>query len=112
MADQVTDIDTEPSILLDAYALVHGDRNGTYGPPLQDYARTAAIFEAITCVDLTVPEAILFMVAMKLSRIGYGLGEDFPPEMLRDSITDAAGYLDCLWWVLNDPGDDDTDEDE
>ena len=112
MAEQVTDIDTEPSILLDAYALVHGDRNSSYGPPLQDYARTAAIFEAITCVDLSVPEAILFMVAMKLSRIGYGLGEDFPPEMLRDSITDAAGYLDCLWWVLNDTGDDDTDEDE
>lgn len=112
MAEQVTDQDTEPSILLDAWALVHGDRNGTYGPPLQDYARTAAIFDAITCVDLSVPEALLFMVAMKLSRIGYGLGEDFPPEMLRDSITDAAGYLDCLWWVLNDNQDDEPEGDD
>ena len=103
---------TEPSILLDAYALVHGDRNGTYGPPGQDYARTAAIFAAFTGYEMSVAEALLFMVAVKMSRIGYGLEQEFPPDMLRDSITDAAGYLDCLWWSLNDDSDDDEDLDE
>jgi hypothetical protein len=105
---------TEPSILLDAYALVHGDRNGTYGPPAQDYTRTAAIFAAVTGYEMSVAEALLFMVAMKMSRIGYGLEQEFPAEMLRDSITDAAGYLDCLWWSLVEPDldDDDSDDDE
>lgn len=107
----MTDELDEPSILLDAYALVHGDRNGTYGPPAQDYARTAAIFEAITGIELSVQEALLYMVAVKLSRIGFGLEQGFEPSMLRDSITDAAGYLDCLWWSLHDDDEDEDDED-
>lgn len=100
MADEVN----EPSILLDAHALVHGDRNGVYGPPAQDYSRTAALFRSASGHDLSVPEAILFMVCMKLSRIGHGLHQGFSPDLLRDSITDAAGYLECLWWALNEPG--------
>lgn len=110
MADEVTP--DEPSILLDAYALVHGDRNGTYGPPAQDYLRTAEIFGATTGIELSLQEALLFMVCMKLSRISYGLDQAFPAEMLRDSITDAAGYLDCLWWSLAEPDPDDEPEDE
>ena len=92
-----------PSILLDAFTLVHGDRGDTYGPPWEDYERTAAIFAATTGVDLSVPEALLYMIAVKLSRIAHALEQDFPPEMVRDSITDAAGYLDCLWGSLNQP---------
>lgn len=90
-----------PSILLDAFTLVHGDRGESYGPPWEDYFRTAEIFGATTGVDLSVPQALLFMHSVKMSRIAHGLEEGFPPEMLRDSITDAAGYLDCLWGALN-----------
>lgn len=91
------------SILLDAFALVHGDRGDTYGPPWEDYERTAAIYAGITGIELSVPEALLFMASMKLSRIAHGLEQGFPPELLRDSITDACGYLDCLWGAVTQP---------
>lgn len=108
MADELD----EPTILLDAYSLVHGDRNGTYGPPSQDYLRTVDLFNAATDRDLSVYEGLLFMVCMKLSRISYGLDQAFPAEMLRDSITDAAGYLDCLWWALSEPDEIDEEPEE
>lgn len=101
-----------PSILLDAFTLVHGDRGDAYGPPWEDYERTAEIFASFTGVELSVPEAILYMVAVKISRIAHALEQDFEPEQVRDSITDAAGYLDCLWGALNNPTTDVHQEDE
>ena len=40
------------------------------------------------------------MIACKLARLRFGLEQGFPPEVLRDSIVDAAGYLDCLYGIL------------
>jgi hypothetical protein len=112
--------DTDPqegeweSILLDAFALVHGDRGEAYGPPWEDYARTCEMFTALfPDRDLSVPEGLLFMVSVKLSRLAYGLEVGLHPDMLRDSITDACGYLDCLWGsiTVGAPADDDDDDD-
>jgi len=83
----------------EAARLVFGDRGAIYDHPAIDYSRTAEIFAAITGHELTVREAVLFMVAVKLSRIGAALEHDFGAATVRDSIVDAAGYLDCLFGV-------------
>lgn len=83
----------------EAARLVFGDRGAIYDHPAIDYGRTAEIFAAITGHELTVREAVLFMVAVKLSRIGAALEHDFGSSIVRDSIVDAAGYLDCLFGV-------------
>ena len=93
-----------PSILLDSVALVHGDRGRAYGPPWEDYARVTNQFNALWGDDvLDVNAGILFMICMKLGRIAHGLEMGFDAEMLKDSITDAAGYLDCLYGSLLNP---------
>ena len=88
----------------DAFMLVHGTgsdtRGGLYGPPWEDYAITTDLYERITGVQLSAVEGILFMVSMKLSRLSFGLSQDFPPELLRDSVVDAIGYLDCLYGAM------------
>jgi len=108
-----------PSILLDAFALVHGDRGRSYGPPWEDYQRVTNQFNALWGQDvLDVNAGILFMICMKLGRIAHGIEQGFEAEQLRDSITDAAGYLDCLYGsVLNPPAwtvtyDNDDEDDE
>lgn len=83
----------------EAARLVFGDRGAIYDHPAIDYGRTAEIFAAITGVELSVKEAVLFMVAVKLSRIGAALEHDFGADTVRDSIVDGAGYLDCLFGV-------------
>ena len=79
--------------LLEAYALITGPRQTAYSHPADDYARTAAIFKAITGIELTTQQAILFMVAVKLSRLAHNLNQG---NLHRDSLVDAAGYLGCM----------------
>jgi hypothetical protein len=74
------------------------------------YGRTAEIFEAITGVTLTVPEAVAFMLSVKLSRIGNALEQGFTADMVRDSIVDLAGYADCLYAVWADATDEAMDD--
>lgn len=80
-------------IIREAYDLVTGDRQDDYSHPLDDYSRTAEIFYAITGIQLSAEEAILFMVCVKLSRLANELDEgiDVP-----DNTRDAIGYLGCL----------------
>jgi hypothetical protein len=80
-------------IISEAYNLITGDRQNDYDHPLDDYSRTVDIFRAITGIVLTAEEGILFMVAMKLSRLANELDKhlDVP-----DNTRDAIGYLGCL----------------
>lgn len=90
------------NVLRRALDLVTGDRQKTYGPPHQDYERVAAIHRAITGSTITAKDAALFMVCVKLSRLGYGLGrEDID---LTDTITDLAGYVYVLEDCMNAEG--------
>ena len=82
--------------LLEAYALITGPRQTAYSHPADDYARTVAIFKAITGIELTTQQAILFMVAVKLSRLAHNLDQG---NLHRDSLVDAAGYLGCMAMV-------------
>jgi hypothetical protein len=104
------------SITADAHKLVYGDRQYVYSHPAIDYGRTVDIFRAITGIEMTPEEGALFMAAVKLSRIAYGLEQMHPAELVRDSIVDLAGYAEVLWGIMiyepeaDEPDDDDDDE--
>jgi len=84
------------SILNEAYDLVHGDRNEDYGDPWQDYERTVGAFKALMgekkISEMTPEDGMMFMVCVKLSR------QINAPK--RDNLVDAAGYLECIQWSL------------
>ena len=86
-------------VLLEAHKLITGARQASYAHPSKDYLQTRDIFEAMTGVSLTVEEAILFMVAVKLSRLRTALASG--QIDCRDTIIDAAGYIGCLAMVLD-----------
>ena len=107
--EELTVEDEYGSTLLNAFALTHGDRNTSYGPFAEDYARVSSVFSALCDyepVQMDAAYALLFMVAMKLSRVAHALHTGMAweePQMVEDSIIDASGYLDGLWQVLNQP---------
>jgi hypothetical protein len=83
-------------VLTEAYDLITGDRHDEYAHPLEDYTQTRDIFEGLTGVSLTVEQAILFMVSVKLSRLRTALEAG---RWSHDTIVDTAGYIGCLAMV-------------
>lgn len=83
-------------ILLEAHSLITGARQDQYAHPLEDYTQARDIFEGMTGVSLTVEQAVMFMVAVKLSRLRTAVAKG---DWHHDSIVDAAGYLGCLAMV-------------
>lgn len=84
------------SILLEAHALVHGDRGANYGHPIEDFTRSAAI-ASILLKDKLLPGVTLgaddipkIMIAVKLSRLCHAFKWD--------SVVDVAGY--CETWGM------------
>jgi len=80
-------------IVREAYELITGPRQAAYSHPADDYGRTARIFNAITGYNLATEEAILFMLAVKLSRLHHEIDT---AQWLPDNTRDAIGYLGCL----------------
>jgi hypothetical protein len=82
------------SILEEAQRLTHGPRGHDYGPPLDDYTRTASMVSSLLAHKLKEPltahETALIMCCVKLSR------EMNSPK--RDNMTDLAGYA----WVAQE----------
>ena len=77
------------SILAEATELVNGDRNNQYGDPIQDFRRTADMWNAYVGQRLFLPHDVAAMIAMvKLSRIAWS------PDK-RDHWADLAGYAAC-----------------
>ena len=82
------------SILEEAQRLIHGDRGAYYGPPSEDFAKTAKMITGLLLpklvpgAEVTAREAILIMVLVKASR------EVNRPK--RDNATDIAGYAGLL----------------
>jgi Domain of unknown function (DUF6378) len=87
-------------LLDEAKQLITGDRNNTYGPPTQDFARTAAVLNALgfqvvhereaelVVEDIQPHHVAMILAAVKLSRLTWS------PEK-RDSWVDLAGYAAC-----------------
>jgi hypothetical protein len=81
------------SILHEAEEAITGDRNNSYGPPTQDFKRTAAILNALgyrgpADTDLLPHDVAIIISAVKLSRLMWS------PHK-RDSWVDLAGYAAC-----------------
>lgn len=74
-------------ILAEALRITNGDRQNAYGPPDQDFTRTAAMWSAIKGVEFSAREVAMFMIAMKLSRETH--------QCKRDNWVDIAGYAKC-----------------
>jgi hypothetical protein len=75
-------------VLEEALRITKGDRNVSYGSPVDDFARTAAMWTAIKGVQFEAKDVALFMIAVKLSREAHC--------SKRDNAIDIAGYARCL----------------
>jgi hypothetical protein len=80
-------------VLTEAKALITGDRNNSYGPPTQDFARTAGALNAYGYRgpdgrELQAHDIALFIMAVKMSRLMWTPAK-------RDSWVDVAGYAGC-----------------
>jgi hypothetical protein len=88
------------SVLLEAEGLVHGNRGSDYGHPLDDFARTAAIWTALFAhklkdgVSIEPADVGLAMIGVKLSR------QVNKPK--RDNMVDAAGYAETVQMVIDE----------
>lgn len=81
-------------IISEAYDLITGQRQSDYNHPLIDYQRTSDIYNALIGKSVMTPEmAVMFMVAMKLSRLINEMQCDMD---IPDNTRDAIGYLGCL----------------
>lgn len=80
------------SALDEARALITGDRNNQYGPPTQDFDRTAGMASAfgfsVNGQPLKGHHVAIFMMLLKTSRLAWTPGK-------RDSWVDACGYGGC-----------------
>lgn len=81
----------------EAKKLVLGDRNSSYGSPIEDYSKTAKIWSGLLFhklkpgIEITPKDAALMMVGLKLSR-----------EVHRhkpDNLIDGHGYLLVAQWI-------------
>lgn len=82
------------SILLEAHKLVHGDRGESYGSPLDDFSRTATMFNALKGTNLTAEDVAVFMMCVKLSREAN--------RHKRDNLVDLCGYAETLMMVRDE----------
>ena len=80
-------------ILQEAYKIVNQDRQNTYGHPKDDYTKVTNIFETLTNKKLTLTEALLFMVSVKLARLKTNLDQG---QLHHDTLLDTIGYLTCI----------------
>jgi hypothetical protein len=80
-------------ILQEAYKIVNQDRQNTYGHPKDDYTKVINIYQALTGKQLTLTEALLFMVSVKLARLKTNLDQG---QLHYDTLLDTIGYLTCI----------------
>ena len=91
------------TLLEGAIQAVMMQRNNQYGPPTQDFERTAALWNTLfggkaDGRPFVAHDVAIAMIAIKLSRITWS------PEK-EDSWMDIAGYTACGWeCVVNETG--------
>jgi len=82
------------SILTQAEELINGDRRADYGHPLDDFTRTAHMWQAILGVRVSPEQVGLCMVALKMSR--------FLNKPKNDNLVDGAGYFGTIEMIQNE----------
>jgi hypothetical protein len=85
------DGEEENDVLMIAYRLTSGDRQASYGPPDQDFARTAGMWNSLfgdKLIGKFEPKDVaLAMILLKASRQIH--------QKKRDNWVDIAGYARC-----------------
>lgn len=74
-------------VLEEALALTKGDRQNSYGPPDEDFARTAGMWHSLFGWDVKPVDVAMAMICLKLSRETH--------QAKRDNFVDIAGYARC-----------------
>ncbi len=91
-------------LLQEAIRAITKQRNNTYGPPTQDFQRTATINSSVgfriveadgTVRELKAHDVAIFMLGLKLSRLSWS------PDH-KDNWLDTAGYAGCGWECVVD----------
>ena len=81
----------------EANRLIYGARQGSYGPPTKDFARTAKMWSGLwrdkLKAEIEPHEVGYAMNCLKLSRL-----MEHPKK---DSFTDSIGYLLCSYRIVN-----------
>jgi hypothetical protein len=99
---------TRRRVLMTADRLVNGSRNNQYGPPTQDFTRTAALWTVQLGSKLKKGQVVephevaSLMIALKLSRVTWSPGK-------MDHAADIAGYAACLAEVVEETRTDEVD---
>lgn len=77
-------------LLLDAEHIITQDRNNLYGPPTQDFDRTAQMWSSYLTgkTEIKAHDVAAMMILLKISRIAWS------PDN-RDHWLDIAGYAAC-----------------
>jgi len=90
----------DENVLLKANNLVHGDRNISYGSPVDDFKRTVGMINSLLAhklkESLTSEDFARIMVCCKLSRSVH--------MYKADNYVDGAGYLECANWCAREEG--------
>lgn len=79
---------SEETICQEAQRLVMADRGADYGHPIDDFNRTAKLWEGILGIPVTAEQVGMCMIGVKLSRLCN--------KYKRDSVVDIAGYAQTL----------------
>lgn len=85
-------------ILQHAHKIVNQDRQNTYGHPKDDYTKVINIYKTLTGHQLTLNDALLFMVSVKLARLKTNLDQG---KLHYDTLLDTIGYLTCINMIHN-----------
>jgi hypothetical protein len=94
------------SALNEARDLITGDRNNQYGPPTQDFDRTAKLLNAMgyaridaegVVQDILPSDVALIIAQVKVSRLMHS-------RRKRDSWVDLAGYAACGFECAEEEG--------
>jgi hypothetical protein len=74
-------------VLEEALRITSGERQSSYGPPEQDFQKTAAMWSTILGTQVKATDVALCMIALKISRATWA--------KKRDNWVDIAGYARC-----------------
>jgi hypothetical protein len=75
-------------VLQEAFRITRGDRQAQYGPPDQDFQRTATMWNVLFGWNVEPWQVAAAMVCVKLSRQTH--------QLKRDNAVDLAGYARCM----------------
>jgi hypothetical protein len=88
------------SILTEANRLVHEDRSEAYDHPLDNFTRTAKLWQVIL-EDVLKDGAVLTPEMVGLCMVGVKLAREVHLPK-RDNLVDASGYLEAVAWLKHE----------